>query len=103
WPLQFGGGGPAIANLLDSNTMAYAGDPSVVGEHILGGQLKGLCVTDTQRWASLPNSRPAVRPASTSCSTSGPAWSFPKARRVIVLRRVARASASWSRMRAFCG
>src|SRR6516164_1747088 len=44
-----------IANLLDSNTMAYAGDPSVVGEHILGGKLKGLCVTDTQRWASLPN------------------------------------------------
>jgi tripartite-type tricarboxylate transporter receptor subunit TctC len=35
--------------------MAYAGDPSVVGEHILGGKLKGLCVTDTQRWASLPN------------------------------------------------
>src|SRR5262245_49729610 len=55
WPLQLGGGGPAIANLLDSNTMAYAGDPSVVAEHILGGKLKGLCVTDTQRWASLPN------------------------------------------------
>ena len=35
--------------------MAYAGDPSVVGEHILDGKLKGLCVTDTQRWASLPN------------------------------------------------
>lgn len=55
WPLQLGGGGPAITNLLGSNTMAYAGDPSVVGEHILGGKLKGLCVTDTQRWASLPN------------------------------------------------
>ena len=55
WPLQLGGGGPAIANLLGSNTMAYAGDPSVVGERILGGELKGLCVTDTQRWASLPN------------------------------------------------
>lgn len=55
WPLQLGGGGPAITNLLDSNTMAYAGDPSVVGEHILGGKLRGLCVTDTQRWASLPN------------------------------------------------
>jgi putative tricarboxylic transport membrane protein len=54
WPLQLGGGGPAITNLLGSNTMAYAGDPSVVGEHILGGKLKGLCVTDTQRWASLP-------------------------------------------------
>src|SRR5262249_2410455 len=35
WPLQLGGGGPAITNLLGSNTMAYAGDPSVVGEHIL--------------------------------------------------------------------
>lgn len=53
--LQLGGGGPAITNLLGGNTMAYAGDPSVVGEHILGGKLKGLCVTDTQRWASLPN------------------------------------------------
>jgi putative tricarboxylic transport membrane protein len=54
-PLQLGGGGPAITNLLGGNTMAYAGDPSVVGEHILAGRLKGLCVTDTQRWASLPN------------------------------------------------
>ena len=54
-PLQLGGGGPAVTNLLDGNTLAYAGDPSVVGEHILGGKLKGLCATDTQRWASLPN------------------------------------------------
>jgi tripartite-type tricarboxylate transporter receptor subunit TctC len=54
-PLQLGGGGPAITNLLGGNTLAYAGDPSVVGEHILGGKLKGLCATDTQRWASLPN------------------------------------------------
>ena len=46
WPLQLGGGGPAITNLLDSNTMAYAGDPSVVGEHILGGKLRGLCVVE---------------------------------------------------------
>jgi tripartite-type tricarboxylate transporter receptor subunit TctC len=51
WPLQLGGGGPAITNLLGSNTMAYAGDPSVVGEHILDGKLKGLC--DDWRFSKL--------------------------------------------------
>jgi tripartite-type tricarboxylate transporter receptor subunit TctC len=55
WPLQLGGGGPAIANLLDSNTMAYAGDPSVVGEHILGGKLKGLCVAALGKPAECPD------------------------------------------------
>jgi len=52
-PVHFGGGGPAIANLLGGHTMAYAGDPSVVGEHIEAGKLKGICVTDEQRWGSL--------------------------------------------------
>jgi tripartite-type tricarboxylate transporter receptor subunit TctC len=52
-PVHFGGGGPAIANLLGGHTMAYAGDPSVVGEHIEAGKLKGICVTDEKRWESL--------------------------------------------------
>lgn len=52
-PVHFGGGGPAVQNLLGGNTLAYAGDPSVVGEHIRAGTLKGVCVTDTQRWAAL--------------------------------------------------
>ena len=51
--LQLGGGGPAIANLLGGHTMAYAGDPSVVGDHIKGGKLKGICVTDDKRWEGL--------------------------------------------------
>jgi tripartite-type tricarboxylate transporter receptor subunit TctC len=52
-PVHLGGGGPAIANLLGGNTVAYAGDPSVVGEHIEAGKLKGICVTDDKRWESL--------------------------------------------------
>jgi tripartite-type tricarboxylate transporter receptor subunit TctC len=52
-PIHLGGGGPAVANLLGGNTIAYAGDPSVVGEHIEAGKLKGICVTDDKRWESL--------------------------------------------------
>ncbi|MEM5527982.1 tripartite tricarboxylate transporter substrate binding protein [Gammaproteobacteria bacterium AS21] len=50
--VELGGGGPAITQLLGGNTMAYAGDPSVVGEHIKAGTLTPLCVTDTQRLAA---------------------------------------------------
>ena len=52
-PVHLGGGGPGIANLLGGNTVAYAGDPSVVGEHIEAGKLKGICVTDEKRWGPL--------------------------------------------------
>lgn len=51
----FGGGGPAVTQLLGGNTMAYAGAPSVVGEHILGGSLIGICTADTERWPTLPD------------------------------------------------
>lgn len=53
--INFGGGGPAVTNVLGGNTMAYAGAPSVVGEHIKGGELDAVCVTDTVRWPSLPD------------------------------------------------
>jgi len=52
--INFGGGGPAITNVLGGTTMAYAGDPSVVGEHIKGGSLVGVCAADFERWHSLP-------------------------------------------------
>lgn len=48
--VEFGGGGPAITQLLGGNTMAYAGLPTVVGEHITSGAVKPICVADTQRW-----------------------------------------------------
>lgn len=48
--VELGGGGPAVTQLLGGNTMAYAGDPSVVGEHLDAGTLVGLCVTDTERF-----------------------------------------------------
>ncbi|MCE8040412.1 tripartite tricarboxylate transporter substrate binding protein [Halomonas sp. MCCC 1A11062] len=48
--VELGGGGPAVTQLLGGNTMAYAGDPSVVGEHLEAGTLVGLCVTDTERF-----------------------------------------------------
>ena len=32
--------------VLGGETMAYAGAPSVVGEHIKSGKLKGICTTD---------------------------------------------------------
>ncbi|HEV8673515.1 MAG TPA: tripartite tricarboxylate transporter substrate binding protein [Methylomirabilota bacterium] len=51
--VNFGGGGPAVTALLGGNTMAYAGDPSVVGDHIKAGSLKGVCVTDETRWKAL--------------------------------------------------
>lgn len=53
--VEFGGGGPAVSQLLGGNTMAYAGDISVVGEHIAAGTLRPLCVTNTERLAALPD------------------------------------------------
>jgi tripartite-type tricarboxylate transporter receptor subunit TctC len=47
--VELGGGGPAIAQLLGGNTMAYAGLPVVVGDHIKSGAVKPLCVTDDVR------------------------------------------------------
>lgn len=35
--------------------MAYAGAPSVVGEHLEAGTLTGLCVTDTERYEVYPD------------------------------------------------
>lgn len=53
--VEFGGGGPAMAQVLGGNTMAYAGAPSVVGEHILAGKVKPICATDYERWKALPD------------------------------------------------
>jgi len=53
--VDFGGGGPAITNLLGGNTMAYAGLPAVVGEHIEAGRLKALAVTAPERLQRFPN------------------------------------------------
>lgn len=53
--VDFGGGGPAVAQLLGGNTMAYAGDISVVGEHVESGDLVALCVTDSERMEVLPD------------------------------------------------
>jgi tripartite-type tricarboxylate transporter receptor subunit TctC len=53
--IDFGGGGPAVTNVLGGTTMAYAGAPSVVGEHIKAGTLVGVCVTDEVRWQALPD------------------------------------------------
>lgn len=53
--VEYGGGGPAVARLLGGETMAYAGDISVVGEHIESGDLVPLCVTDTVRLEALPD------------------------------------------------
>jgi tripartite-type tricarboxylate transporter receptor subunit TctC len=53
--VDFGGGGPAMNALLGGNTMAYAGLPAVVGEHIEAGKVKPICVTDTARMARFPN------------------------------------------------
>lgn len=47
--VELGGGGPAIAQLLGGNTMAYAGLPVVVGDHIKSGAVKPICVTDNVR------------------------------------------------------
>ncbi len=47
--VELGGGGPAITQLLGGNTMAYAGLPVVVGEHIKSGAVKPICVTDDVR------------------------------------------------------
>jgi len=53
--VEFGGGGPAMTNLLGGSTMAYAGLPAVVGEHIEGGKVKALAVTAPERLARFPN------------------------------------------------
>jgi tripartite-type tricarboxylate transporter receptor subunit TctC len=53
--VEYGGGGPAVTRLLGGETMAYAGDISVVGEHIESGALIPLCVTDTVRIEALPD------------------------------------------------
>jgi len=53
--VDYGGGGPAVARLLGGETMAYAGDISVVGDHIASGDLMPLCVTDTVRIEALPD------------------------------------------------
>lgn len=50
--VELGGGGPAIAQLLGGNTMAYAGLPVVVGDHIASGAVKPICVTDDVRLAN---------------------------------------------------
>ena len=52
--VELGGGGPAVTQLLGGNTMAYAGAPSVVGEHLDAGTLTGLCVTDIERLEAYP-------------------------------------------------
>jgi len=51
--IEFGGGGPAITNVLGGNTSAYAGDPSILVDHIKSGKLKALCVADTARFDML--------------------------------------------------
>ncbi|MGI9294206.1 MAG: Bug family tripartite tricarboxylate transporter substrate binding protein, partial [Pseudomonadales bacterium] len=51
----YGGGGPAVAKVLGGETMAYAGGPSVVGEHIKSGKLVGICTTDFKPWPTLPD------------------------------------------------
>jgi tripartite-type tricarboxylate transporter receptor subunit TctC len=53
--IVYGGGGPAMQQLLGGETMAYAGAPSVVGEHIEAGTVTGICTTDFERWDSLPD------------------------------------------------
>lgn len=53
--VEFGGGGPAVTNVLGGNTMAYAGVPSVVRDHLSSGALKALCVSDKQRYALMPD------------------------------------------------
>lgn len=52
--IEFGGGGPAVANVLGGHTMAYAGAPAVVGPHIKSGALKPLCTGSTKRAPTLP-------------------------------------------------
>jgi len=51
--IEFGGGGPAVANILGGNTMAYAGAPAVVGEHILSGKLVAICTAGEERAPTL--------------------------------------------------
>lgn len=52
--ITFGGGGPALAQLLGGHTMAYAGDPALLADHIAAKKVKPICATDTQRYPTLP-------------------------------------------------
>ncbi len=53
--IQFGGGGPAIAQVIGGHTMAYAGDPALVVDHITSGKVKPICVTDLERHPTVPD------------------------------------------------
>jgi len=53
--VEFGGGGPAVTNVLGGNTMAYAGVPSVVKDHLTSGALKAICISDKERYKPLPD------------------------------------------------
>jgi tripartite-type tricarboxylate transporter receptor subunit TctC len=53
--IPFGGGGPAIAQVIGGHTMAYAGDPALVADHITAGKVKPICVTDLARYPTLPD------------------------------------------------
>jgi len=53
--IPFGGGGPAIAQVVGGHTMAYAGDPALVADHITAGKVKPICVTDLARHPTLPD------------------------------------------------
>lgn len=53
--IQFGGGGPAIAQVIGGHTMAYAGDPALVVDHITSGKVKPICVTDIERHPTVPD------------------------------------------------
>lgn len=60
--IEFGGGGPAVANVVGGHTMAYAGAPSVVGPHIQGQAVVPICAAATARVATL-NQVPTCREA----------------------------------------
>lgn len=51
--IEFGGGGPAVTNILGGNTMAYAGDPSILADHVKSGKLKAICVADSVRFPAM--------------------------------------------------
>lgn len=52
--VEFGGGGPALTNVLGGNTMAFAGVPSILTDHIKSGAVKPLCVSAATRFEPLP-------------------------------------------------
>ena len=70
--IDFGGGGPAVANVLGGHTMAYAGAPAVVGPHIQSGALKPLCTGSNEaRHDGCPTCRPVPRKATPCSGRSG--------------------------------